>query len=326
MWRCALTSMADADGERRAAPSGIVTDEISRARTIPASMRADGSCVAVPRTADLRIRRERKVKPGFTPAEDVQRFRSSRVLAKQREARALEEGRRGNVDAEPQQPTQNGLSAGSDKAVAVPPKRATNAPPKRELFPLAQRASASEAETSGQEARPNGVPRRREPPSPTRARTGAAVRGGKSADASSRHTGERAEGAVQISSGTGAVRGKTASGRTYGPDTPANTDAEPPSKTGTPVPRADVPRAEPPRALPARKGRPARVGRAAQAGGESEALAEAKAEDRSHAGKHETPGADVADRAGADESSASDAVEQIEQKLDSLMLRARSDT
>ncbi|KAN0063899.1 hypothetical protein ACQY0O_003505 [Thecaphora frezii] len=53
--------------------SGIVNDPYSQQRVIPESRRADGS-----------IRKERKVKPGFTPAEDVTRFRSSRQLDAER--------------------------------------------------------------------------------------------------------------------------------------------------------------------------------------------------------------------------------------------------
>ncbi|KDN52821.1 hypothetical protein K437DRAFT_253755 [Tilletiaria anomala UBC 951] len=47
--------------------SGIVSDPLTQQRVIPESRRADGS-----------VRKERKVKPGFTPAEDVTKFRSSR--------------------------------------------------------------------------------------------------------------------------------------------------------------------------------------------------------------------------------------------------------
>ncbi|PWN89110.1 hypothetical protein FA10DRAFT_302487 [Acaromyces ingoldii] len=49
--------------------SGIVSD--GSTRLIPESRRADGS-----------VRKERKVKPGFTPAEDIGKFRSARVEAR----------------------------------------------------------------------------------------------------------------------------------------------------------------------------------------------------------------------------------------------------
>ncbi|WFD18233.1 hypothetical protein MCAP1_000432 [Malassezia caprae] len=52
-----------------ATPSGIVAKDGADDRVIPASVRADGS-----------VRKERKVRPGFTPQEDVARFRPSRVL------------------------------------------------------------------------------------------------------------------------------------------------------------------------------------------------------------------------------------------------------
>lgn len=51
--------------------SGIALDDASRKCVVPQSIRADGS-----------IRRERKVKPGYTPIEDVPRFHSQRVEAK----------------------------------------------------------------------------------------------------------------------------------------------------------------------------------------------------------------------------------------------------
>ncbi|PWN49238.1 hypothetical protein IE53DRAFT_388563 [Violaceomyces palustris] len=53
----------------KATVSGIVNDPSSLERVIPESRRADGS-----------IRKERKVRPGFTPAEDVTKFRSQRQM------------------------------------------------------------------------------------------------------------------------------------------------------------------------------------------------------------------------------------------------------
>ncbi|KAK0528864.1 hypothetical protein OC834_003901 [Tilletia horrida] len=50
--------------------AGIIQDPNTQQRIIPASVRADGS-----------VRKERRIKPGFTPQEDVTRFRSSRQLA-----------------------------------------------------------------------------------------------------------------------------------------------------------------------------------------------------------------------------------------------------
>ncbi|CAO1630736.1 unnamed protein product [Parajaminaea phylloscopi] len=52
--------------------SGIVTDPDTQQRVVPESRRADGS-----------VRKERRVKPGFTPNEDVALFRPSRVLQQQ---------------------------------------------------------------------------------------------------------------------------------------------------------------------------------------------------------------------------------------------------
>ncbi|UZJ51501.1 hypothetical protein CBS101457_000821 [Exobasidium rhododendri] len=56
--------------------AGIIDDPETRTRIIPESRRADGS-----------IRKERKVKPGFTPAEDIGKFRPSRVIRAEEEAR-----------------------------------------------------------------------------------------------------------------------------------------------------------------------------------------------------------------------------------------------
>ncbi|KAE8246504.1 hypothetical protein A4X13_0g5758 [Tilletia indica] len=53
-----------------ASVAGIVEDPSTQQRIIPASVRADGS-----------VRKERRIKPGFTPQEDVTRFRSTRQAA-----------------------------------------------------------------------------------------------------------------------------------------------------------------------------------------------------------------------------------------------------
>lgn len=59
--------------------SGIAIDPRTLDRVVPESRRADGS-----------VRKERKIRPGFTPQEDVARFRSSRQQAV--DARALPKG------------------------------------------------------------------------------------------------------------------------------------------------------------------------------------------------------------------------------------------
>lgn len=59
--------------------SGIAIDPRSLDRVVPESRRADGS-----------VRKERKIRPGFTPQEDVARFRSTRQQAV--EARTLPKG------------------------------------------------------------------------------------------------------------------------------------------------------------------------------------------------------------------------------------------
>jgi len=62
-----------------ARPSGMVRDAQTGDCVIPASVRADGS-----------IRKERRVRPGFLPLEDVPRFRSRRLLER-KEAERHEE-------------------------------------------------------------------------------------------------------------------------------------------------------------------------------------------------------------------------------------------
>ncbi|KAI0028075.1 hypothetical protein K488DRAFT_28363, partial [Vararia minispora EC-137] len=47
--------------------AGIIVDPRTLDRVIPESRRADGS-----------LRKERRIRPGFTPQEDVARFRSTR--------------------------------------------------------------------------------------------------------------------------------------------------------------------------------------------------------------------------------------------------------
>ncbi|KAF8312829.1 hypothetical protein DL93DRAFT_2059600, partial [Clavulina sp. PMI_390] len=59
--------------------AGIAVDPTTLERVVPESKRADGS-----------VRKEIKIRPGFTPQEDVGRFKTSRQ--QQREATALPKG------------------------------------------------------------------------------------------------------------------------------------------------------------------------------------------------------------------------------------------
>ncbi|CAG8786768.1 7403_t:CDS:1, partial [Racocetra persica] len=52
---------------KKATPAGIVTTETNE-RVIPASRRADGS-----------LRKERRVRPGFVPKEDIIRYKNKFV-------------------------------------------------------------------------------------------------------------------------------------------------------------------------------------------------------------------------------------------------------
>ena len=65
-----------------ARPSGMVQDAQTGDCVIPASVRADGS-----------IRKERRVRPGFLPLEDVPRFRSRRLLERKEAERHEEQAR-----------------------------------------------------------------------------------------------------------------------------------------------------------------------------------------------------------------------------------------
>lgn len=65
-----------------ARPSGMVRDAQTGDCVIPASVRADGS-----------IRKERRVRPGFLPLEDVPRFRSRRLLERKEAERHEEQAR-----------------------------------------------------------------------------------------------------------------------------------------------------------------------------------------------------------------------------------------
>ncbi|KAJ1311365.1 hypothetical protein OPQ81_009858 [Rhizoctonia solani] len=56
-------------------PSGITVDPRTLERVVPSTRRADGS-----------VRKELKIRPGFTPQEDVGRFRGSRQQAADRSA------------------------------------------------------------------------------------------------------------------------------------------------------------------------------------------------------------------------------------------------
>jgi partner of Y14 and mago protein len=79
--------------------AGIVVDPRTQERVVPSSRRPDGTCVNSLSYQKVheksygptqRLRKELKIRPGFTPVEDVSKFRSSRQV--QAEARALPKG------------------------------------------------------------------------------------------------------------------------------------------------------------------------------------------------------------------------------------------
>jgi len=82
-------------------PSGIALDPGTLERVIPESRRSDGS-----------VRKEIKIKPGFTPQEDVGKFQSARQ--KEKDARALPKGHIvGWVPPSPATNNTTGKSSGS---------------------------------------------------------------------------------------------------------------------------------------------------------------------------------------------------------------------
>ena len=82
-------------------PSGIALDPGTLERVIPESRRPDGSCVSLsvllshdgpfsPPTSLCRTRKEIKIRPGYTPQEDVSRFRGTKQ--QEMDSRALPKG------------------------------------------------------------------------------------------------------------------------------------------------------------------------------------------------------------------------------------------
>lgn len=82
-------------------PAGIAVDPRTLERVIPESKRSDGSYVSFPvfhttrsihiqTTWSRRVRKEIKIRPGFTPQEDVKRFRGTKQ--QEMDTRALPKG------------------------------------------------------------------------------------------------------------------------------------------------------------------------------------------------------------------------------------------
>ena len=93
-----------------ARPSGLVQDAHTGDCVIPASVRADGS-----------IRKERRVRPGFLPLEDVPRFRSRRLLERKEAERHEEPTRFERSKGEksvPQDATKGSYKRPTEKAPA----------------------------------------------------------------------------------------------------------------------------------------------------------------------------------------------------------------
>ena len=93
-----------------ARPSGLVQDAQTGDCVIPASVRADGS-----------IRKERRVRPGFLPLEDVPRFRSRRLLERKEAERHEEPTRFERSKGEksvPQDATKGSYKRPTEKAPA----------------------------------------------------------------------------------------------------------------------------------------------------------------------------------------------------------------
>lgn len=112
-----------------ARPSGLVQDDRTGNCVIPASVRADGS-----------VRKERRVRPGFLPLEDVPRFRSRRLLERQETER-----REGQARMDP--------SHGEETV----PKDTTKGSPERRAKATSTHASLKGARPK--ESRSQGAPR-----------------------------------------------------------------------------------------------------------------------------------------------------------------------
>ncbi|SPO32720.1 uncharacterized protein UTRI_05779_B [Ustilago trichophora] len=99
-------SGASISAEVKSTAAGIVERGDTRQRVIPESRRADGS-----------VRKERKVRPGFTPVEDVQRYRPAR-------AREAEEARKRGVagSASSVPSATNSASSSRASSSAAPPQ------------------------------------------------------------------------------------------------------------------------------------------------------------------------------------------------------------
>lgn len=123
--------------------AGIVVNPRTLERVIPATKRADGSCVQLAcyrrfRSRVISVRKEIKIRPGFTPVEDVATYRSTRV---QQMAKALPKGTvigytppAADAAAKPApKPGAAAASAELSKAAAKNAKRAEKRKEKRKL-------------------------------------------------------------------------------------------------------------------------------------------------------------------------------------------------
>ncbi|SNX87614.1 uncharacterized protein MEPE_06324 [Melanopsichium pennsylvanicum] len=99
-------SAVSTSAEAKATTAGIVERGNPQNRVIPESRRADGT-----------IRKERKVRPGFTPVEDVQRYRPAR--ARQAEE-AMKRGKPGRSSSEVTPPASSSSSIAPIAARSTP--------------------------------------------------------------------------------------------------------------------------------------------------------------------------------------------------------------
>ncbi|CDR99273.1 uncharacterized protein SPSC_00731 [Sporisorium scitamineum] len=143
----------------RATAAGIVERTDTQHRVIPESRRADGS-----------IRKERKVRPGFTPVEDVVRYRPAR-------AREAEEARKRGVPggAAPTVASTSSSSASSAPPYSSRPTASGKPDCDRSTWrPNTARSPAvSDSKDGGQEPRGNFAPL--EPPRQPKDRTPSAT-------------------------------------------------------------------------------------------------------------------------------------------------------
>ncbi|KAJ9475333.1 hypothetical protein PHBOTO_005414 [Pseudozyma hubeiensis] len=146
-------SAASTSRESNATTAGIVERAGTQDRIIPESRRADGS-----------VRKERKVRPGFTPVEDVVRYRPAR-------AREAEEARKRGVPGSAAQTKASSISTSTSPRASSPsasPFGSTDsgAPSRHSSVAISSAIPFTTSDGSNKGAQPRGKFAPLEPPRP----------------------------------------------------------------------------------------------------------------------------------------------------------------